>query len=323
MDSYMESVYAMKFEVYDVQHDITKTHVIFTKEPDMKPHGCSTTNPSTIRAHVIIMNFLETIHEYFKTNKISCRMDSVLIYLFNSAPGILSSPTINLVNFDYNYHTNHYKNIKFILEDKQVCYSETFLILSISDNDIQPYDAKMDPRYRTIRDPRITELTQKIDNEVRKYINGREDKKSISKAALKEIVATRLVVRDQVITTKDDTNAWDTFLNEKKMERLHKDDDKFKYFIIRNEVLDKIDTPSCGEDCSKLMRNYTAENDSVAIQRGSILLNAYINDDNLENDIVEISIYKTNSIFTNFTVIAMIVLRHINNIEKWAVCKFK
>ena len=323
MDSYMEANYVMKFEVYDYNHDITKTHVIFSKEPDMKPHGCSTKNPSTIRAHVIIMKFLETIHDYFKTNDIRCRMDDILDVIFNSVPGILRSPTINLINFDYNYKSNRYRDIQFILEDKQVCYSETFLILSISDNDIQPYDAKMDPRYRTIRDPRITELQQKIDSDVRKYINGREDKKFISKAALKEIVATRLVVRDQIITTKDDTNVWDTFLNEKKMERLHKDDDKFKYFIIRNEVLDKIDTPSCGEDCSKLMRNYTAENDSAAIQRGSILLNEFINDDNLKNGHADISIYKVNSNFVNFTVIAMIVLRHDTSIEKWAVCKFK
>ena len=135
MVSYMESDYVMKFEVYDYNHDITKTHVIFSKEPDMKPHGCSTKNPSTIRAHVIIMNFLETIRDHFKTNKISCRMNDILDSLFNSAPGILSSPTITLVNFDYNYHTNHYKNIKFILEDKQVCYSETFLILSVLDKE--------------------------------------------------------------------------------------------------------------------------------------------------------------------------------------------
>ena len=177
MVSYMEADYVMKFEVYDVQHDIIKPYVIFTKEPDMKPHGCSTKNPSTIRAHVIIMNFLETIRDHFKTNKISCRMNDILDSLFNSAPGILSSPTITLVNFDYNYHTNHYKNIKFILEDKQVCYSETFLILSISDNDIQPYDVKMDPRHRTIGDPRITELQQKIDDDVRKYLSDQEGKK--------------------------------------------------------------------------------------------------------------------------------------------------
>lgn len=103
------------------------------------------------------------------------------------------------------------------------------------------------------------------------------------------------------------------------MERLQKDDDQFNYFITRREVLDKIDT----EDCSKLIRQYTAENDSAAIQRGSILLNEFINDNNLDNDHVEISIYKVNSNFANFIVIAMIVLSHINNIEKWAVCKFK
>lgn len=326
MDSYMESDYVMKFEVYDYNHDITKTHVIFTKEPDMKPHGCSTKNPSTIRAHVIIMKFLETIYDYFKTNDIRCRMNDILDVIFNSVPGILRSPTITLVNFNYNYKSNRYRDIQFILEDKQACYNETFYILAISDNDIQPYDVKMDPRHRTIRDPRITELTQKIDNEVRKYINGREDKKFISKAALKEIVATRLVVRDQVITTKDDTNAWDTFLNEKKMERLHKDDDKFKYFITLNEVLDKIDTPSRAEgveDCYKLIRNYTAENDTAAIQRGSILLTEFINDNTLENGHVGISIYKTNSSFMNFIVIAMFTLSHDNSIEKWAVCKFK
>ena len=67
MVSYMEADYVMKFEVYDVQHDITKPYVIFTKEPDMKPHGCSTKNPSTIRAHVISMNFLETISVYNPT----------------------------------------------------------------------------------------------------------------------------------------------------------------------------------------------------------------------------------------------------------------
>ena len=328
MDSYMEADYAMKFEVYDVQHDITKTHVIFSKEPDMKPHGCSIENPSTIRAHVIIMKFLETIREYFKTNNISCRMDSVLTYLFNSAPGILRGPTITLTNFDYNYHTNHYQNIQFILEDKQICYNETFYILAISDNNILPYDEKMDPRYHAryhaIRDPLINELSQKIDNDIRKCINGREDKKSISKAALKELVATRLVVRDQVITTKDDTNAWDTFLNEKKMERLHKDDDHFRYFIAPNEILDKIDNPSCdAEDCYKLMRQYTAENDSAAIQRGSILLTEFINSNNLENGHVGISVYKTNSNFINFTVIAMVILAHDISIEKWTVCKFK
>ena len=142
----MEADYVMKFEVYDVQHDITKPYVIFTKEPDMKPHGCNTKNPNTIRAHVIIMNFLETIRDHFKTNKISCRMNDILNSLFNSAPGILSSPTITLVNFEYNYHTNHYKNIKFILEDKQVFYSETFLILSVLDNNIQPYDTHMDQK---------------------------------------------------------------------------------------------------------------------------------------------------------------------------------
>ena len=295
MDSYMEADYAMKFEVYDYNHDITKTHVIFSKEPDMKPHGCSTENPSTIRAHVIIMKFLETIHEYFKTNDIRSRMDNILDVIFNSAPGILRSPTITLTNYEYNYHANHYQNIKFILEDKQVCYNETFYILSISDNDILPYDAKMDPRYH-----------------------------ARSKAALKEIVATRLVVHDQAITTKDDTNAWDTFLNEKKMERLHKDDDEFKYFITRSEVLDKIDTPSCNaEDCYKLIRNYTAENDTAAIQRGSILLTEVINSDNLKNGHVGISIYKTNSNFIHFTVIAMVILAHDISIEKWTVCKIK
>lgn len=316
MDSYMEADYVMKFEVYDVQHDITKTHVIFSKEPDMKPHGCSTKNPSTIRAHVIIMKFLETIHEYFKTNNISCRMDSVLTYLFNSAPGILSSPTITLTNYEYNYHTNHYQNIKFILEDKQICYNETFYILAILDNNILPYDEKMDPRYHA--------RVMGIDNDVQKYIKGRKDKKFISKAALKEIVATRLVVRDQAITTKDDTNAWDTFLNEKKMERFHKDDDQFKYFITRSEVLDKIDTPSCdAEDCYKLIRNYTAENDAAAIQRGSILLTECINSNNLKNGHVDISIYKTNNNFIHFIVIAMVILSHDTSIEKWTVCKIK
>lgn len=309
MVSYMEADYVMKFEVYDIQHDITKPYVIFTKEPDMKPHGCSTKNPSTIRAHVIIMNFLETIRDHFKTNKISCRMNDILDSLFNSAPGILSSPSITLVNFEYNYHSNHYKNIKFILEDKQVCYSETFLILSISDNDIQPYDVKMDPRHRTIRDPRITELQQKIDDDVQKYLSDQEGKKVITKAKLKEIYSFGLYR----------SNAWDTFLNEKKMERLHEDDDQFKYFIARREVLDKLDT----EDCSKLIRQYTAENDSAAIQRGSILLNQFINDDNLKNGYVDISIYKINSNFMNFTVIAIFTLSHDTSIEKWAICKFK
>ena len=180
MVSYMEADYVMKFEVYDVQHDITKPYVIFTKEPDMKPHGCSTKNPSTIRAHVIIMNFLETIRDHFKTNKISCRMNDILDSLFNSTPGILSSPTITLVNFDYNYHANHYKNIEFILEDKQVCYSETFLILSISDHDIQPYDVKMDQKYYELKDP----LSQKTCASA--YIRSRRQK-IITKAKLKEI----------------------------------------------------------------------------------------------------------------------------------------
>ena len=126
MDSYMESDYVMKFEVYDYNHDITKTHVIFSKEPDMKPHGCSTKNPSTIRAHVIIMKFLETIYDYFKTNDIRCRMNDILDVIFNSAPGILRSPTITLVNFNYNYKSNRYRDIQFILEDKQACYNETF-----------------------------------------------------------------------------------------------------------------------------------------------------------------------------------------------------
>ena len=309
MVSYMESDYVMKFEVYDYNHDITKTHVIFSKEPDMKPHGCSTKNPSTIRAHVIIMNFLEMIHEYFKTNDIRCRMDDILDVIFNSAPGILRSPTITLVNFDYNYHANHYKNIEFILEDKQVCYSETFLILSISDNDIQPYDVKMDPRHRTIGDPRITELQQKIDDDVRKYLSDQEGKKVITKAKLKEIYSFGLYR----------SNAWDTFLNEKKMERLHEDDDRFKYFITRREVLDKIDT----DDFSELIQQYTSENDSAAIQRGSILLNQFINDDNLKNGHADISIYKINSNFMNFTVIAIFTLSHDTSIEKWAICKFK
>ena len=300
MVSYMKADYVMKFEVYDVQHDITKTHVIFTKEPDMKPHGCSTKNPSTIRAHVIIMNFLETIRDHFKTNKINCRMNDILDSLFNSAPGILSSPTITLVNFDYNYHTNHYKNIKFILEDKQVCYSETFLILSILDNNIQPYDTHMDQKYHELKDP----LNQKL---VQVHTSNQEDKKFISKAKLKEIYSFGLY----------GSNAWDTFLNKKRMERLHEDDDKFKYFITRNEVLDKIDT----EDCSKLIQQYTAENDSAAIQRGSILLHEFINADNLKYD--HIDIYKVNSNFANFTVITMIVLIHDDDIEKWAICKFK
>ena len=302
MVSYMEAVYAMKFEVYDVQHDITKPYVIFTKEPDMKPHGCSTKNPSTIRAHVIIMNFLETIRDHFKTNKISCRMNDILDSLFNSTPGILNSPTITLVNFDYNYHTNHYKNIKFILEDKQVCYSETFIILSILDNNIQPYDTHMDQKYYELKDP----LSQKL---VQVHTSNQEDKKFISKAKLKEIYSFGLYR----------SNAWDAFLNEKRMERLHEDDDKFKYFIARNEVLDKINV----EDCSKLIRQYTAENDSAAIQRGSILLNQFINDDNLKNGHADISIYKVDSNFVNFTVIAIFTLSHDISIEKWAICKFK
>lgn len=309
MVSYMETDYVMKFEVYDVQHDITKTHVIFAKEPNMKPHGCSNKNPSTIRAYAIIMNFLETIHDYFKTNKISCRMSDILNSLFNSAPGIPSSPTITLVNYDYNYHTNRYKNIKFILENKQVCYSEIFLILSISDNDIQPYDVKMDPSHRTIRDPHIIEPQQKIDDDVRKYLSDQEGKKVITKAKLKEIYSFGLYR----------SNAWDTFLNEKKIERLNEDDDRFKYFITLNDILDKIDT----DDFSELIQQYTAENDSAAIQRGSILLNQFINDDNLKNGHVDISIYKVDSNFVNFTVIAMFTLSHDTSIEKWAICKFK
>ena len=133
--------------------------------------------------------------------------------------------------------------------------------------------------------------------------------KIINKAKLKEIYSFGL----------DRSNVWDTFLNEKKMERLHEDDDKFKYFIALNDILAKIDT----DDFSELIQQYTAENDSAAIQRGSILLNQFINDDNLENEHVDISIYKVDSNFVNFTVIAMIVLRHNNSIEKWAVCKFK
>lgn len=300
MVSYMEADYVMKFEVYDVQHDITKPYAIFTKEPDMKPHGCNTKNPNTIRAHVIIMNFLETIRDHFKMNKISCRMIDILDSLFNSTPGILSSPTITLVNFDYNYHTNHYKNIKFILEDKQVCYSETFIILSVLDNNIQPYDTHMDQKYYELKDP----LSQK---HVQVHTSDQENKKFISKAKLKEIYSFGLY----------GSNAWDAFLNKKRMERLHEDDDKFKYFITRNEVLDKIDT----EDCSKLMQQYTAENDSAAIQRGSILLHEFINADNLKYD--HIDIYKVNSNFANFTVITMIVLIHDDDIEKWAICKFK
>ena len=153
MVSYMEADYVMKFEVYDVQHDITKPYIIFTKEPDMKLHGCCTKNQSAIRAHVIIMNFLEQVHDHFKTNNINCRMNDILDSLFNSAPDILRSPTITLVNFDYNYHTNHYKNIKFILEDKQVCYSETFIILSVLDNNIQSYDTHMDQKYYELKYP--------------------------------------------------------------------------------------------------------------------------------------------------------------------------
>ena len=302
MVSYMEAIYAMKFEVYDVQHDITKPYVIFTKEPDMKPHGCSTKNPSVIRAHVIIMNFLETVRDHFKTNNIDCRMNDILDSLFNSTPGILSSPTITLINFDYNYHTNHYKNIKFILEDKQVCYSETFIILSVLDNNIQPYDTYMNQKYYELKDP----LSQKL---VQVRTSDQEDKKFISKAKLKETYSFGL----------NRSNAWDTFLNEKRMERLHEDDDRFKYFITRNEVLDKLDT----EDCSKLIRQYTVENDSAAIQRGSILLNEFINEDNLENDQVDISIYKIDSNFVNFTVIAMVALSNNIDIEKWAICKFK
>ena len=103
------------------------------------------------------------------------------------------------------------------------------------------------------------------------------------------------------------------------MERLQKDDDQFNYFITRREVLDKFDT----EDCSKLIRQYTAENDSDAIQRGSILLNQFINDDNLKNGHVDISIYKVDSNFVNFTVIAIFTLSHDTSIEKWAICKFK
>ena len=115
----------------------------------------------------------------------------------------------------------------------------------------------------------------------------------------------------------DRSNAWDTFLNGKKMERLQKDDDQFNYFITRREVLDKIDI----EDCSKLIRQYTAENDSVAIQRGLILLHEFINADNLKYD--HIDIYKVNSNFVNFTVIAMVALSNNIDIEKWAICKFK
>ena len=302
MDSYMESNYAMKFEVYDYNHDITKTHVIFSKEPDMKPHGYSTKNPSTIRAHVIIMNFLETIRDHFKTNNINCRMNNILDSLFNSVPGTLSSPTITLVNFEYNYHANHYKNIKFILEDKQVCYSETFIILSLADNNIQPYDTHMDQKYYELKDP----LSQKTCASA--YIQSRRQK-IITKAKLKEIYSFGL----------DRSNAWDTFLNEKKMERLNEDDDRFKYFITRREVLDKLDT----EDCSKLIHQYTAKNDLAAIQRGSILLNEFINEDNLENDQVDISIYKIDSNFVNFAVIAMVALSNNIDIEKWAICKFK
>lgn len=309
MDSYMESDYVMKFEVFDYYHDITKTHVIFTKEPDMKPHGCSTTNPSTIRAHVIIMNFLETIHDYFKTNDIRCRMEDILDVIFNSAPSILRSPTINLINFNYNYKSNRYRDIQFILEDKQACYNETFYILAILDNDIQPYDVKMDPRHRTIRDPRITELTQKIDNEVRKYLYDQEGKKIIDKAKLKEIYSFGL----------DRSDAWDTFLNEKKMERLHKDDDQFKYFIARREILDKIDT----EDCPNLIQQYTAKHDSAAIQRGLSLLAECISNCNPENGHTDVTIYKPNTKFINFTIIAVIVISHGTSIERWAVCKFK
>lgn len=319
MVSYMEADYAMKFKVFDYYHDITKTHMVCIKEPNMGPHGCSTLNPSTIHARVIIMKFLETIHEYFKTNKIRCRMDDVIDSMLNSPPGILRSPTIDLINFDYNYKSNRYQNIRFILEDKQVCYNETLLILSVSDNDIQPYDVTMDSRHHTIRDPRITELTQKIDSDIQKYLSDRGDIKFISKNALKEIAATRLVMRDQVITTKDDTNAWDTFLNEKKMERLHKDDDQFKYFIARREILDKIDT----EDCLNLIQQYTAKHDSAAIQRGLILLAECISNCNPENGHVDVTIYKPNTKFINFTIIAVIVLSYGTSIERWAACKFK
>lgn len=306
MVSYMEADYVMKFKVFDYYHDITKIHMVCIKEPNMGPHGCSTLNPSTIRARAIIMKFLETIHEYFNTNKIRCRMDDVIDSMLNSPPGILRSPTINLTNFDYNYKSNRYMDIRFNLEDKLVCYKETLLILSISDNNVDPYAAHLDHKYRTLINPSSQELSQ---NNNQKYELDQEGKKNIDKAKLKELYSFGLY----------GSNAWDTFLNEKKMERLQKDDDQFNYFITRREVLDKFDT----EDCSKLIRQYTAENDSAAIQRGSILLNEFINDDNLENDHVEISIYKVNSNFVNFTVIAMIVLSHINNMEKWAVCKFK
>ena len=141
------------------------------------------------------------------------------------------------------------------------------------------------------------------------HTSNQEDKKFISKAELKEIYSFGLY----------GSNTWDAFLNKKRMERLHEDDDKFKYFIARNEVLDKIDV----EDCSKLIRHYTAENDLAAIQRGSILLNEFINEDSLENDQVDISIYKIDSNFVNFTVIAMVALSNNIDIEKWAICKFK
>ena len=140
------------------------------------------------------------------------------------------------------------------------------------------------------------------------YIRSRRQK-IITKAKLKEIYSFGL----------DRSNAWDTFLNEKKMERLHEDDDQFKYFIALNDILDKIDT----DDFSELIQQYTAENDSAAIQRGSILLNQFINDDNLKNGHANISIYKIDSNFVNFTVIAMVALSNNINIEKWTICKFK
>lgn len=360
MDSYMESDYVMQFKVYDSYHDITKTHVIYIKEPDMKPHGCSAKNPSSIRAHVIIMKFLEEICEYFKDNKISCRMNDVLDVLFNSAPGILRSPTITLTNYDFNYHSNRYQSIQFILEDKQVYYSESFYILAVIDHDIKPGEdiyteeklrelmasnVAIDPNRSCIRDPLLAECCKKIDDEIQAYLNdesadksvtepkisSEETKKSIqkylgikekgyiSKAALNELVATRLVLHDQAITTKDDTNRWDNFLNEKKMERLHKDDDKIKYFCAPLEILDKIDN----ENCDSVVMNYTAGTDGDAIQRGSILLTASITKYNLSNGRVEISINSAIANYMKFLVIAVIVISHDGNMKKWAICKFK
>ncbi len=344
MNSYMESDYAMKFEVYDYDHDIAKTHTIFIKEPDMKPHGCSTKNPSTIRAHVIIMKFLETIHDYFKANQIRCRMDDILDVLFNSAPGILRSPTINLTNFDYNYKSNQYRTIQFILEDKQVCYSDTFYILAILDHDIKPDANKVissnniihnngkdlinednlkklmtsselnNPIIPTIRDNLIREFSSKIENNIRADLS----KKRISKAALNELVATRLVVRDQVITTKDDTNKWDTFLNEMKMERLHKDDDTNKYFYAPIEILDRIDV----EDCHEVMGKYTASNDKDAIQRGLILLGSDINKLDLNNKI-DIAVKPAIANYKSFLVVSIITIGHGDEIDRYTICKYK